>query len=99
MVHTGRDKKIDTETAKIIQSKVNGNKAMVNKFLKVGSVLWGQVDRLRETMINNSLSVCPIYLTYKDNKDWSSSKDGNISKNLHMSEITDSFANNWETIG
>ena len=69
---------------------------MMIKFCRIGH-LWRHEDRVRSTMLNNSLSICPMYLTYKDHKGWSG-KDGsppptrpiaggNTGMNLHISEV------------
>ena len=57
----------------------------------------GQEDRARETMVNNSQPLSPLYLVFKDHKGWhySSGKPpptrqiagGNEGHNIHLSEI------------
>ena len=68
---------------------------MIIKFCRVGKS-WGHEDRARKTMINHSLSLCPMYLTYKDHKGWKGDDNsppptrpiagGNTGMNLHLSE-------------
>ena len=60
------------------------------------------MERIRETMLNSSLSLCPLYLTYKDHKGWSWSKGtppptrpiaaGNVGMNIHLSEVVSEVA-------
>ena len=74
---------------------------MAIKFFKLGTS-WNQVERIRETMLNSSLSLCPLYLTYKDHKGWSWSKGtppptrpiaaGNVGMNIHLSEVISEVA-------
>ena len=66
---------------------------MVVKFCEMGKV-WNHGDRIRNNVI--SLSLCPLYLTYKDHKGWKGENDsppptrpiagGNTGMNLHISE-------------
>ena len=60
--------------------------------------------------VRETMSICPMYLTYKDHKGWSWEKGtppptrpiaaGNVGMNLHLSEIlsevTEAVANCWE---
>ena len=78
------------------QTELNGNTSMMIKFCRIGH-LWKHEDRVRSTMLNKSLSICPMYLTYKDHKGWSGDDGtppptrpiagGNTGMNLHISEI------------
>ena len=94
--HTSKDEEVTMNTIVRTQSELNGNISMVIKFCKMGH-LWKHGDRIRSTMINKSLSVCPMYLTFKDHKGWSI-KDGtvpptrpiaggNTGMNIHISEV------------
>ena len=74
LIHTAKDREIGWEEVKKLQMELNGNTAMMIKFFKMGSV-WGETDRVRETMLNSSMSVCSMYLTFKDHKGWSWSKE------------------------
>jgi hypothetical protein len=77
---------------RLFSRKVNGHVSMLLKVFKVGKN-WNHQDRLRETMINNSLAVCPLYLLFKDHKGWNWGKgapptrpvaSGNRGMNLHQ---------------
>ena len=69
---------------------------MLIKVCRVGKS-WNHTDRVRETMINNSLAVCPLYLLFKDHKSWSWALGtapptrpvaaGNTGMNIHISEV------------
>ena len=67
--HTGKDEEVGMNEIVRTQSELNGNMSMLLKFCKTGH-LWKHQDRVRSTMINQSLSLCPMYLTYKDHKGW-----------------------------
>ena len=81
---------------KSTQVELNGHVSMLIKTFKIGEG-WDHVERMRETMINNSQAVCPLYLLFKDHKGWDQSKgpvpptrpvaSGNRGMNLHLSEI------------
>ena len=55
------------------------------------------MERVRESMINQSLSLCPMYLLFKDHKGWSCEMgtapptrpiaSGNAGMNMHLSEL------------
>ena len=90
--HTSRDEVVEFSEIKSTQAELHG----LIKTFKIGEG-WDHVERMRETMINNSLAVCPLYLLYKDHKGWDVSKgpvpptrpvaSGNRGMNLHLSEI------------
>ena len=94
--HTIKDEEVDLNIISNTQKELNGNLSMIIKFCKMGH-LWNQVDRVRSTMINGSLSLCPMYLTYKDHKGWTGEDDsppptrpiagGNTGMNIHISEV------------
>ena len=84
------------EFVKQTQQILNGHCSMWLKIFLVG-LNWGHEDRHRETKINNSLSVSPLYLLYKDHKGWSFGMPGEppsrpiaatkSSQNVHFSEM------------
>ena len=94
--HTNKDEVVPFSIVKSTQTELNGHVSMLIKTFKIGEE-WNHGDRMRETMINNSLAVCPLYLLYKDHKGWDRSKgpipptrpvaSGNRGMNLHLSEI------------
>ena len=91
-----KDEEVTPEIVRPTQAELNGNVSMLIKFFKLGAE-WGQSDRMRETMLNSSLSLCPMYLLYKDHKGWTWEKgpvpptrpvaSGNRGMNIHLSEI------------
>ena len=96
LVHTQKDVKVGLDRIREIQGEINGNMSMLIKVFKLGRG-WDQVERVRETMIGNSLTLCPLYLTYKDHKGWDHTRGtppptrpiagGNTGLNLHLSEV------------
>ena len=94
--HTKTDIEVEIEEVTKTQNELNGNVSMAIKFFKIGSN-WKHGDRVRSTLINHSLNVCPMYLTYKDHKGWKGEDNsppptrpiagGNAGMNLHISEI------------
>ena len=94
--HTKGDDEVDLAKIKLTQNELNGHVSMLLKFFKIGEK-WGHTSRFRETMLNNSLTVCPMYLLYKDHKGWDLSKgpvpptrpvaSGNRGMNMHLSEL------------
>ena len=65
--HTAGDIKVDDQAIKATQNTINGHISMIMKSFKVGEQ-WGQEKRMRETTINNSEEVAPMYLVIKDHK-------------------------------
>ena len=73
---------------------------MLIKILLIGKN-WRHEDRHREAKINHSLSVCPLYLLFKDHKGWSGHMGGppptrgiasaSSGQNSHLSEIVSLF--------
>ena len=63
---------------------------------------WVHEARFRETMKNNSFSVCPLYLLYKDHKQWDGSgppktrpvASASSGGNFHFSELLREAAKN-----
>ena len=62
---------------------------------------WNQVQRARETMISNTNTVSPLYLLFKDHKNWSWAMGtappvrpvaaANRGQNQHLSEFVSEF--------
>ena len=98
--HTDKDDEVDWDIIKDTQNELNGNMSMIIKFCRVGS-MWNHGRRVRETMLNKSMSVCPMYLTYKDHKGWDAKGGtpaptrpicgGNTGMNIHLSEALSEF--------
>ena len=94
--HCNKDEVVTDEVVKDTQNELNGHMSMLTKVFKLGQN-WDQVERVRETLINGSLSVCPMYLLYKDHKGWRWEDggipptrpiaSGNQGMNLHLSEL------------
>ena len=42
---------------------------MLIKFFKIGKY-WDHGDRIRETTMNEGMSICPLSLLFKDHKGW-----------------------------
>lgn len=94
--HTSRDIEVNMDTVKDVQAELNGQVSMLIKVCKIGKS-WNHTSRVRETMLNNSLAVCPLYLMFKDHKSWSWALGtvpptrpvaaGNAGMNIHISEI------------
>ena len=96
LAHTVGDKEVGWVELKEAQSELNGHVAMLIKVFKMGKN-WKHESRIRDTMMGQNLSVCPITLLLKDHKGWSP-KDGGVpptrqvagghlGMNLHLSEI------------
>ena len=78
--HTSRDEVVEFSEIKSTQAELHGHVSMLIKTFKIGEG-WDHVERMRETMINNTLAVCPLYLLYKDHKGWDVSK-GSVPPDL-----------------
>ena len=65
--HTGRDEEITREQVLQIERLINGNMSMLGKCFQIGKQ-WNHTERCRETQINHSESVAPMYLVVKDHK-------------------------------
>ena len=59
--HTKKDEVMTLSKVKSTQTELNGHVSMLMKVFKIGAK-WGHTERFRETMLTNSLSVCPLYL-------------------------------------
>ena len=100
MKHTDKDEEITFKDIKDTQADLNGNISMLIKIFKICKT-WKHTDRVREAMINNSLAVCPLYLLFKDHKNWSWAMGtppptrpvaaGNMGMNQHISEVVSDF--------
>ena len=66
-MHTNKDKKISGDRAREVQKQLNGHTSMLIKITKMGED-WKHSKRIRETCINQSVCVPPMYLLYKDHK-------------------------------
>ena len=94
--HIGNDEEVGWDVIKKSQSEINGHVSMLIKTFRIGET-WGQTDRVRESMLGEGLSVCPVGLLYKDHKNWKKESGklpptrhvagGHVGLNLHLSEI------------
>ena len=71
-VHTSKDRVVSEKLVHETQKKLNGHVSMWIKCLQMGEN-WDHRDRLRETQINHSDLVAPMYLQVKDHKKYSGS--------------------------
>ena len=55
------------------QSKINGAVSMLLKVFRIGSDCKHE-GRWRESTMSKSLESCPLWLLFKDHKNWTSSK-------------------------
>ena len=88
--HTYKDKEVGWDQIKESQKELNSHVSMLVKFLKMGS-------RIRETMMGEGLSTCPLSLLFKDHKGWSAESGtvpptrpalgGHVGMNRHISEV------------
>ena len=96
MKHVKGDQEVDLEYVRQNNRVLNGHCSMWLRIFLVGAN-WGHEDRHRETKITNSLSVCPLYLLFKDHKGWEWHMGGvaptrpvasaNSGANVHFSEL------------
>ena len=94
--HVKDDRIVGWDELKEAQTRLNGHVAMMAKIFKIGKN-WEHQDRIRETMMGESLSVCPVSLLYKDHKGWKNGSGtipptrsvagGHVGMNMHLSEI------------
>ena len=70
--HTRGDKEVTWEEIKESQKELNGHVSMMVKIFRVGGY-WGHGQRVRETMMGENLSICPMSLLFKDHKGWEAS--------------------------
>ena len=94
--HVRKDQEVNLPFVKQNQDILNGHCSMWLKIFLVGRN-WGHEDRHRETKLNHSLCVSPLYLLFKDHKGWSFGMPGEppsrpiasttTSQNTHLSEM------------
>ena len=94
--HTYKDKEVGWDQIKESQKELNGHVSMLVKFLKMGNY-WEHGSRIRETMMGEGLSTCPLSLLFKDHKGWSAESGtfpptrpvmvGHVGMNRHISEV------------
>ena len=72
MKHTKNDKEVGWEEIRESQKEQNGHTSMLIKCFRIGAY-WKHRDRVRETMMGEGQSVCPLTLLYKDHKGWDAS--------------------------
>ena len=65
LVHGKGDDEVGWEIIKMEQREINGHVAMLIKIFNIGES-WGHVSRVRETMLGESMGICPVQLLYKD---------------------------------
>ena len=97
LVHTKGDTVAGWDVVGEAQREVNGHVSMLLKIFKVGEYWENNVDRVRETMLGEGLSVCPITLLFKDHKGWDNNKSsvpptrhvagGHVGLNMNLSEV------------
>ena len=78
------------------QSEINCHTSMLIKAFKIGNS-WNHISRVRETMLGEELSMCPLSLLYEDHKGWTPDiggcpptrpvAGGHLGMNIHISEI------------
>ena len=66
-VHTSKDRIIGKEVIRENKRLLNGHMSMFNKCFKTGQ-RWNHQERVRETTLEDSNSVPPLYLLIKDHK-------------------------------
>ena len=73
MVHIKDDEQVGVEERRSNQKILNGAVSMMLKIFRVGKNSRHE-NRWRESMMSNSLEACPLWLLFKDHKNWTSSK-------------------------
>ena len=96
MKHTMEDMEVTWEQIKDSQRELNGHVSMIIKIFKIGSY-WKHELRIRESMMGEGQSICPLSLLFKDHKGWTSEMGtvpptrpvagGHLGINLHLSEL------------
>ena len=102
--HVKGDQEVDIEYVNQNQRILNAHCSMWLRIFLVGKN-WGHQDRHREAKIHHSLSVCPLYLMFKDHKGWAPDKGpmptrgicaANTGMNCHLSHPgAPSINNTW----
>ena len=67
MKHVKEDEEVGNEPMSEAQWEINGNVAMTIKMFKVGK-MWNYIDRVRETMLREGITACPVSLLFEDHK-------------------------------
>ena len=70
MLHTQKDKEIQFEDIKHIQSYVNEHCRWLVNIFKISSE-WDQTERMQRNVRDKGEQVCPMSLLLKDHKEWS----------------------------
>ena len=63
--HTAQDIEVGWENIKESQHELNGHVSMLIKIFKIGAK-WDHTMRIRESMMGEGQSVCPLNLLFKD---------------------------------
>ena len=66
-VHTAKDREVDPDIVRRTQKLFNGHTSMWLKFMSIGEN-WEHEDRMRESCLQETCSVPPMYLLDKDHK-------------------------------
>ena len=95
-VHIKEDKEMTVNDLRKNQKQLNGHVSMILKVFGAGAN-WEHQQRLRESMIHEGISVCPLWLLYKCHKGWTSDSGkvpptrpvagGNAGMNFPLSEL------------
>ena len=93
MSHTRGDLLVGWEQVKDSQRELNGHVSMLIKIFKIGSY-WNHTLRVRESMMGEGQSLCPLTLLFKDHKGWTEGSGaapptrpvvgGHLGINLHI---------------
>ena len=94
--HTLGDKLVTWDDIWESQKELNGHVSMLVKVLKIGSA-WDHGPRIRETVMRENMSICPMSLLFKDHKGWSPTSGtapptrpvvgGHLGIHMHISEL------------
>ena len=95
-VYIKEDKEMTVDDLRKNQRHLNGHVSMLLKVFGTGAN-WEHQQRLRESMINEGISVSPLWLLYKCHKGWTAESGkvlptrpvagGNIGMNFALSEL------------
>ena len=96
MKHVKGYTEVGWDDLKVAQSELNGHTSMMIKIFGIGEA-WNHTSRVRETMLGESMTTCPLTLQYKDHKGWTREMGtipptrpvvgGPLGMNLYLSEI------------
>ena len=67
--HMKEDKEMTVDDLRKKQKHLNGHVSMILKVIGTGEN-WEHQQSLRESMINEGISVCPLWILYKCHKGW-----------------------------